>query len=698
MNKKISEYIPHIDGVRAVAVLAVILYHLCPILCPGGYTGVDVFFVISGYLITGNIMKRLKEGNFTFSDFYHRRILRIMPAYFGVIVFTLAVAAAIFPYDRFMLTGESAFASAFYTVNFYFLKFTNGYFDSGAETNPLLNLWSLSVEQQFYIIIPLMMVFIFKWKPTFMVTCLTILAAASFLLAEASILGFFNLPGLLNLLTSQQGAFYMLPDRAWELLGGGLLAFIPASNEHGRKQAFASLVGFASVLVPYIFYSEGTPFPGLAALPSLLGSVLLIRYGHAGVIAYILESKLFTSVGRISYSLYLYHWPVFVFWRYYRGNELNLADYFGMVIISFSLAAISFFTLESPMRKMRWLTAKISIPSAFIVSTLIMYVCWNIIWTYGCRDTFHTQANSIRASEFWVGQETRATYLKHDFPTSCTIDKYSLTSPHITHFDFALKRSTEPLFNLGIEDGTPCFIMIGDSHAMALAPGIDKVSRELGLTGVFIRSSMFPLWDTYTDAANCQWNKKKANDLLSWLKRHPELKTVVITCMWYGRMQQQYTNWDGEVIEDPNLQKASENLAKTCQKLTDLGCKVLLTGPEPLLPVNPAKLARESAIKRNAITLPTITQNESDHQMAQINEVLKGQIREGVFIIPLSNAFFKHGVFTYQYEGKFLYRDQDHLTPEGAIIAMKYALPCFRKAMEEPVKNNKNHTYIPEQE
>lgn len=231
-NTAHGAYLPRIDGLRTFAVLAVVLYHLLEWACPGGYTGVDIFFVISGYLIGGGLVRSLKEDSFSLSSFYCRRIRRIMPAYFCLIAVVLAFGCVMLDCDDLRTLGRTVRSSALFITNTYFSRTAGDYFSPAAEENPLLNLWSLSVEEQFYLAIPLTLWLLWKFRKN----------AVAPVLCGALALPLFAAVHHMEHLEHNK-AFYLLYSRAWELLAGCLLALAPAAAEQGRGRSWLRLAG-----------------------------------------------------------------------------------------------------------------------------------------------------------------------------------------------------------------------------------------------------------------------------------------------------------------------------------------------------------------------------------------------------------------------------------------------------------------------
>ena len=297
-------YQPQIDGLRAVAVLSVVLYHFGVPGLPGGFTGVDVFFVISGFLIGGILWReRQATGRMALGRFYLRRIRRLAPAYFAMLAATaLAAWFVLLPFE-FREFGKEAIAATLWLSNVLFFR-SAGYFDPGAEAKPLLHTWSLSVEEQFYLILPLTLILLARW-PRLTIPALGAAWAAS-------------LAACVALTPAQPDAtFYLFPFRAWELLTGVLLAILGA---RWRGHAAASLLGLLLVGGAVLLIPPGAGFPGWVALVPVAGTALVLSsLGHDNPVNRALALPPLVGVGLISYSLYLWHWPVLILSRAWGG-------------------------------------------------------------------------------------------------------------------------------------------------------------------------------------------------------------------------------------------------------------------------------------------------------------------------------------------------------------------------------------------
>ncbi len=334
-------YRSDIDGLRAIAVMPVLFYHAGVAGFSGGYAGVDVFFVISGYLITSIVYADIVSGRFSLARFYERRIRRLLPALVAVIVVTTLLSTWLLLPTPLKDYGQSLLSVALFASNVLFWK-EAGYFDAPAELKPLLHTWSLAVEEQYYLFFPPLLYLLCKHVPE-RVSALIFAAFLASLAACVAMVG-----------SHQSATFYLLPFRAWEMLIGSLLAlgFVPRPGSR-RTADIQGALGLALIAGPVLLYSSSTPFPGIAAVPPVLGAALVI---HAGAFPGALAGRLLSvlplvGVGMISYSLYLWHWPITVFTKYLNGGALSPSLQLLVITGSMAAAVLSWRYIEKPFRR-----------------------------------------------------------------------------------------------------------------------------------------------------------------------------------------------------------------------------------------------------------------------------------------------------------------------------------------------------------
>jgi peptidoglycan/LPS O-acetylase OafA/YrhL len=392
-----QEYRPAIDGLRAIAVLSVFVFHLSHEWLPGGFLGVDVFFVISGYLITSLILRDSVRGSFSLIRFYQRRIARIFPAFFTVALATLACAYAIYTQYDLASAGANLVAAALSVANIKFMLQGN-YFTMSADAQPFLHYWSLSVEEQFYLVFPFLFMAIFKYFRRHLVVIFAVLAVSSFVLCTA--------------LTAIKPtwAFYLLPTRAWELLAGSLLAIGTngAANAtpgpHWWRSVLAVL-GIATIGLSFVIVHDGPHFPGVWALMPVVGTAaVLMPSAYDAPVEKCLRVVPMVFIGRMSYSLYLWHWPVISFVDYQLYSCCSTTRLSLKIGLSFGLAAVSFFLIEGPARS--YLSQRSNRSFAYLATICMSTI--SVFLGYHLHKTYHVAASDRDVASGGLVFSTRA--------------------------------------------------------------------------------------------------------------------------------------------------------------------------------------------------------------------------------------------------------------------------------------------------
>lgn len=370
-------YRPEVDGLRAVAVVPIVLFHAGITQISGGFVGVDIFFVISGYLITSIILREIDEDRFTLAGFYRRRAVRILPALLTLIVVVLIVGSILLLPHEIRALGRSAAAAALFASNIWFWRNTD-YFGGGAEQEILLHTWSLGVEEQFYLLFPPALLLMMRFFPKALRPALVTLALGSFTLGLAA--AFLPQPMALSSIGAlrwETMAFYMLPLRGWELLLGALAAIgaMPTVRELRVRNALA-LIGLAMVATAYLVIEPGRWFPIPAALLPCVGALLFIAYAEGTSAARILSHRSLVWLGAISYSLYLWHWPIMAFYRIETGIARDSIEIAGLIAASLAAGAASYYLVEQPfLRRYRTASSLRVLPAAAVALTAVAGTC-----------------------------------------------------------------------------------------------------------------------------------------------------------------------------------------------------------------------------------------------------------------------------------------------------------------------------------
>jgi peptidoglycan/LPS O-acetylase OafA/YrhL len=347
---EMGAYRPDIDGLRAISILLVVGYHAQPLLIPGGFIGVDIFFVISGFLITRIILSQSKTNSFSFLEFYSRRIRRIFPALIVVMAVTYLFGWFVLLPEGFSLLGKNIAAGVAFVSNLFQLT-QLGYFAPDATENPLLHLWSLGIEEQFYIFWPPALLIIgLKWRRTLMGA----IATASFGVSLLILFGY------------KDWSFYSPISRAWELLAGAILATNHISAlERGKRRVpqlenLLAAIGAAAIIFAAITLNKESPFPGVYALLPVLGAVLIILSPTSLLNMAFLSNPQMVLIGLISYPLYLWHWPLLSYLGIVRNGNPNVVEIWAAVLVAIALSWLTFRFVETPLRKQKNATPRLA--------------------------------------------------------------------------------------------------------------------------------------------------------------------------------------------------------------------------------------------------------------------------------------------------------------------------------------------------
>ncbi len=448
-------YRREIDGLRALAVIPVILYHAGLQGFGGGYVGVDIFFVISGFLITSILIAEMQAGTFSLIGFYERRARRILPALFLVLL-------ACLPFAWFWLQplalqnfSESLVAVILFISNIFFWKH-GGYFDIESELNPLLHTWSLAVEEQYYVVFPLFLMLAWRLGKKWMLGLLGLGALVSLALAYK------------GTLTFSTTAFYLLPGRGWELLIGAFAAFyLSSKNTASAKNNVSanqllSAAGLLLIIYSIVFFNKDTPFPGPYTLVPTLGAVLIILFSSPQtIVGKLLSSKIFVGVGLISYSAYLWHQPLFSFAKHRSVGAPSQPLLITLSIAALVLAYFSWKYVETPFRDKRRVSRKQIFTFAALAS--LFFIAVGVIGSKkeGFPDRYHVPAEL--SDTFGVSKKANECF---DKP--------------------GIHAREDWLCNLGQQSTEkPSFMMFGDSHSRSMFDAFDVAASKTGQHGLF---------------------------------------------------------------------------------------------------------------------------------------------------------------------------------------------------------------------
>ncbi len=675
-------YYPELDGVRALAVLLVILYHLGLPWIKGGFIGVDVFFVLSGYLISKNLFQQHSEGRFSFLQFYQRRFFRLFPAIIIVVLGTLFAGIFLLPTGPLLKLGESSLWAIFSLANFYSFS-QSGYWDQSSVSQPLLHFWSLAVEEQFYLLWPLLIWLIFRFKKgqqKFFIAFFAGLALLAFVATE------------IFLRFNPQAAFYMMPLRSWEFALGALTALLYKPEVHFKdkmKSTVLSLVGLFLCLGCAWKFSSMTRFPGISALLPCIATVLFIVATPHSWIRPLFTNPVSRYLGQISYSLYLVHWPLIVFAKDFKFNftpllSLESAIAFtskelallGVLILALAISLKVF--IEDPLRYQKWTLSHLqsnrmkAFVAASIVSILLSLVC------------FKTGGLPFRADPELYKQGMLGQYY-----APC---RYYYNDPELA-----------PGCGIGVEKTAPDIILLGDSHMDHYMLGFDETLKELNLAGLLIAGGgTLPIPHGHTLVLG----KKQApfEQIYNYILKSPP-KLLILSGRWDSHLNE-------TLVDNPNVQlnrfmygpyqsldvKSSTNAVRAGLKdflttLNEKNIETILLGQIPLAgrTVKDCLMRPEYFRAKMEICLGVDrAQQIVFHQKAK-NLLLEVSA-------PLPHIHFVEMVprlcqkarceVTHPENGSVLYRDGNHLSSEGGLyVVQTYIRPELERIIKEFTKD-----------
>ena len=644
MTVQKPDYRLDVDGLRALAILGVLIYHICPGWLGGGYVGVDVFFVISGYLITRIISGHLQQGAFSFAGFYERRIRRIFPALFVMLsAVTAACAFYLFPAD-FEALANGMKKVVMGIGNFHFLKESAGYFSKEALAIPLLHTWSLAVEEQFYFVLPLLLWILHrsvkeeKWR----IVILLVLFAASLAVS-------------IHLVSTQSlTAFYLPHARAWELLLGSLISLWHLAIPPGKK-AWSHGVGLAGLLLiigSMIGFGPQTPFPGAMALIPCAGTALLLIAGehsrHAA--GWLLERKPVVFLGRISYSVYLWHWPLLALFhtRYAHVPWISGWIFLGSLIVGW----LSWRWVERPFRNLRFLTRR----QVYLIWGILSMVLIAAAVLIRKKDGFPHRFNEQVLHYLDYGKQPRRFH-------NAAAERYDAAHPQV----------------YGDKSQPATMAIWGDSHAEALMPLMDEMAKSAGTaiqfygtrgnppvpgTG-FITDLKAPMEEAYKEA------------VVQQILGNPQVRTVILHCRWtsayLGKNEPGYRRklgFYGQVL--PNEQAIRDYYLDRIKNVVDVfladGRRVVLVYPIPEVgmdvPTFLAQKALAGGVAPPTIPFPGYTARNKDvlgwfEQLPENRNLVK---------IRVAEKFLHADQLTILSNDEALYQDDDHLSSAGALF------------------------------
>ncbi len=616
-------YRPDIDGLRAVAVLPVVFYHAGFHFASGGFVGVDVFFVISGYVISKTLLADLEQGRFSIGAFYVRRVRRIFPALFAVMAACWVAAFVLFLPSYFDDFSRSLAATALFGSNFYFWK-NSGYFANGADLRPLLHTWSLAVEEQFYIFAPLTLWGVFRYLRRRWLLALAPVALASLALSVyATDVG-------------PTANFFLLPMRAWELLVGALLALSPPpALRRAWIGEVLALVGLALIAAPVFTYSQETPFPGLTAVPPCLGAALLIYVGaHVqSLVTRMLGLPMLVGVGLISYSLYLIHWPIISFFTYANLRPPTAGESAVIVTASLALAWASWRFIEQPFRTRRLIPPSNGL---FVKAAAAMAVMASLGVAGAATDGFAGRfpADLRVLSDAPKGFAASVCFLDHNpdptvwRPSACTIAR----------------------------GGEIPALLWGDSYAAHYAPGVSALAADIPFRVMEYAAAGCPPVLSYSsyDRPGCHAFNQHALAII----RQNHIGTVVLAARWVDLQR-----------------RGLDQLRSTLAAMRAMGVKTYVIGQSPMFTTDVHVIAYREGEDVQLDRWPISFDPAINRRLAELVGPL--------FVDPLAHLCEGRSC-PYRDGGRLLFADEGHYSRLGSLMAVASYFPLLTRTGKGP--------------
>ena len=585
-------YRAEIDGLRAIAVLAVIIFHAGIEQLSGGFIGVDIFYVISGYLITAIIITAVKKQQFSYRSFYARRAKRLLPAAITMILVTVIFAAFILSPDKYYQLAKSAEFSTLFMANVWFMK-NSGYFDLSTQISPLVHMWSLSIEEQFYFCYPFIVLTAYKiGKLKGIFWSIVIIILTTFLLNISLINSYPNF------------TFYMLPTRAWELGLGALIHFLPTlKTRQGALVNLLSYTGLIAIFYSFFFITEHDVYPGYLALIPTLATALLIYslYEQNTSIKRLLSSKPLVFIGKISYSSYLWHWPIIVFYRIYINERaFNSIEVFMLIFISLIVGYLSWRFIENSFRYKKYNDKKILTTTAYATSISVLLIASVLL----------TKGFPIRVSADLAAISNK---------------KLMRSLPCIEHIS-PLAGIDEKFCVIGSPWGSAKYkgIIWGDSHSLHWGQLLHQQAKKNNislviaprkcpayLNSAYIKSH-YPKYPQFNK--NCTFRNKAT---LNWLKEDDSVELVILASAWSGQVRMHYTDEHPENLVNTSLRNRFPKIGASLSKIAF----------EPLL----SQLSDKKVLLLSDIPRPNKNLNEC--AFAQHTQLLRQQCKPENFKI-----------------------------------------------------------------
>lgn len=668
-HRRMKKHFTHIEALRGLAILLVLLYHLVPKACPNGYFGVDVFLLISGYLLVLSILK--DEGKpFSIREFVNKKVLRIFPPLLVMVLTMMVAGLFFFPYAELLDAAKTAKSAICGYSNVYLDQLNQGYFAAASEKNPFLHTWYLSVTIQIYCIFAFV-VFLLK-RFSIRVKWLAILGLGA---CSLGIVLYYRLllPQLQTQYEGLKSLYYWTWNRMFEVVAGAVVLLLPLF----RWKKISSVIQLLAFLV--IVYCCFVPQKHFEIV--FVSALLLLWVTAQGVAGKLWDNRIFRFLGKYSFSIYLWHWPIIVY-RNYTCEHITTWDNILLFLVCLIVGVIAYYLVE--IRKWRlW-----AIISCWVAA---MGLCVVVIWTDGLKNQLHSNlAKSFEIEALYVSDE-----FCEDYPALRSWNSSAMAP-----------KKEKMVVSLGDANQTPSFIMLGDSHASAFVPGMAQIAKQLNLRGYYFPTYVTPFYGRMCARIGFRFDGNHMSALLEWLEKHQEISHVVLVQRWVIRLcskndgQSMPLMYDGSLASRDNIFIDNEiALEEFCRKLTQVGKKVVIMTEVPNVGVAAVPYLRRILYLGSAIdkSLLTCTKEQYYQKNADILRALNKIQNKGLCsILPIHESLIKNEGF-YAFDRNIAWMsDGNHISSIGAIEYAKEhymdwkPILCTGEAMRNHTDSSQN--------
>lgn len=641
-----KKHLTHIEALRGLAILLVVLFHLAPDFCPSGFIGVDMFLLISGYLLVRGLLKN-DSKDFSLLEFANKKLLRIFPPLLCMVVPMLIIGLWFIINPELKIAANTAYYSLLGYSNIYLTNATKGYFSFESQFNPFVHTWYLSVILQMYCIFALTTFALKPFSKTIKWGVFLILG----LLSLGLVIYYKLIAPHLNPHEEVENIYYLTWCRVFEVVGGALVLLLPCI-----KYRFLRLLLPPVAMVLIIFFAFLDIESRFLVIP-LTGLLLWGQMEKES--SWLLDNAFFRFFGKYSFSFYIWHWPIIVYFNY-STESVEIWHKILIFVISIGLAVVTYYLAEKRKWKL-WLIALI-----WGISMLITFVIRN---NNSISQSIHPHIYEF----FSAGETYESVELCTDYGSS--VDSWDESDINQADTEGA---SSMNFLRLGDKSIKASFIMIGDSHAGAFSAGMAQIAHSLKISGYYIPVYVTPFYNRMCIREAFRFSEEKKNRLFDWLKRHPEIKNVVIVQRWSIRLTKRLNDeampvrYDGSEVPNSHCyQDAERALEKFCLNLKDIGKQAIIMTEVPPVAVNPASYVRRALLHGTSLNMDALTcpaafyyNNFSSQLMTFSALEQKGVCK----VLPIHRHLLMKGEFCAIKDNKVWMEDSNHISECGAVM------------------------------